>query len=104
MRVTGEFFMKTDYQLSIINRLRDIRQERNLSQAQMAISLGISTGQMGNIETPKASHKYTIGQIYTICNEFNISVADIFLSDEERKLPTNDQINILIKNIVQYEQ
>lgn len=96
--------MKTNYQLSIINRLRDLRQERNLSQAQVATSLGISTGQMGNIETPKASHKYTIGQIYAICNEFKISVADIFLSDEERKLPTNDQINILIKNIVEYEQ
>jgi hypothetical protein len=59
---------------------------------------------MGNIETPKASHKYTIGQIYAICKEFKISVADIFLSDEEKKLPTNDQINILIKNIVEYEQ
>lgn len=96
--------MKTDYQLSIINRLRDSRQERNLSQAQVATFLGISTGQMGNIETPNASHKYTLGQIYTICSEFNISVADIFLSDEERKQSTNNQINVLIKKIVQYEQ
>ena len=96
--------MKTEYQLHIINRLRDLRQKRNLSQAQVATSLGISTGQMGNIETPKASHKYTIGQIYTICNDFKISVADIFLSDEEKKLPINDQINALIKYIVEYEQ
>lgn len=96
--------MKTEYQLSIVNRLRDLRQKHNLSQAQVATSIGISTGQMGNIETPKASHKYTIGQIYTLCNEFNISIAEIFLSEEEKKLPTKDQINILIKYIVQYEQ
>ena len=96
--------MKTEYQISIINRLRDLRQARNKSQAQLAIILGISTGQMGNIETPKASHKYTLGQIYTICNEFRISIVDIFLSDEEKKLPTKEQTNALIKNIVKYEQ
>ena len=96
--------MKTDYQIIIIDRLRDMRQERNLSQSQIATSLGISTGQMGNIETRKASHKYTLGQIYTLCNEFKVSIADIFLSNEERKLPMERQINLLIEKIVQYEQ
>lgn len=96
--------MKSEYQLSIIDRLRELRQKRNMSQAQVATVLGISPGQVGNIETPKATHKYTLGQIKTLCDELAISVADIFLSKEEKIMPTNEQINALVKNIVQYEQ
>lgn len=96
--------MKTDYQISIIGKLRDLRQKRKLSQSQVATALGISAGQMGNIETRKASHKYTIGQIYTLCHELNISISDIFLTKEEKELPLEQQIDALIKKIVQYEQ
>lgn len=96
--------MKSNYQISIIDKLRTLRQEHQFSQAQVASILGISTGQMGNIETLKASHKYTLEQIYTLCKKFKISVVDIFLNDEEKKLPADEKINVLIKNIVNYER
>lgn len=96
--------MKTQYQLHIIECIKQLRIQNNFSQAQLATTLGISTGQMGNIETPKAVHKYTLAQILTICQEFKISVADIFLNNQEKQLPTNQQINLLIQKIVSYEQ
>lgn len=96
--------MKTDYQLAIIERIKALRLAHNESQAQVAAKLGISVGQMGNFETPKASHKYTLGQIYSICSDYKISVADIFLTAEEKLLSTSEQINKLIQNIVLYEQ
>ncbi len=95
--------MKTPYQLAIIERLKAIRTKNNESQAQLAAILGISTGQMGNIETPKASHKYTLGQIYTLCRHYQISVEDIFLTPEDKKLPTELLLDKLIQNIIQYE-
>lgn len=95
--------MKTPYQLTIIERIKTLRTEHNESQAQLAAILGISTGQMGNIETPKASHKYTLGQIYTLCRHFQISVADIFLTTEDKQLPTEPLLDKLIQNIIQYE-
>ncbi len=96
--------MKTDYQLTIIERIKVLRTYHNESQAKVAATLGISIGQVGNIETFKASHKYTLGQIYAICNNYKMSVADVFLTAEEKLLPTNEQINKLIQNIVLYEQ
>lgn len=96
--------MKSNYQISIIDKLRTLRQEHHFSQARVASVLGISTGQMGNIESPKASHKYTLEQIYTLCKKFNTSVVNIFLNDEEKKLSADERINVLIKNIVNYER
>ena len=96
--------MKTDFQLTIIERIKKLRTEHDASQAQIATILEISTGQMGNIETPKAAHKYTLGQIAIICNEYKISVADIFLPKEYRQLSTDSQIDLLIQKIVEYEQ
>lgn len=96
--------MKTEYQNSIIGKLRAIRQEHNLSQAQLASLLDISTGQMGNIETPKAAHKYTLGQIYAICEITQTSISDLFLRKEEKLLPTEQQIKIFTQRLVEYER
>ncbi len=95
--------MKSNYQISIISRLRTIRQEHNLSQAQIASLLDISTGQMGNIETPKAAHKYTLGQIYAICKALHISIVDIFLSKEDKQLPADEQIDLFVQKLVEYD-
>lgn len=96
--------MKTNYQFSIIGKLRAIRQEHNLSQATVASLLGISTGQMGNIETPKAAHKYTLGQIYALCQYVHIPIVDIFLEEDEKQLPTAEQIDLFIQKLIEYEQ
>lgn len=96
--------MKTSYQLSVISYLRTLRIQRQYSQSKVACYLGISTGQMSNIETFKAPHKYTLAQIYLLCQEFQISITEVFLTQDEQRLPESDKINALIQNIIQYEQ
>lgn len=66
--------MKTDFQNQIILRLKELREEHNISQANMAQLLGISTGQLGNIESYKRAHKYTLKQIMTLCDKYNIEI------------------------------
>lgn len=90
----------TDYQREIVSKIRKLRESKGISQKQLAIELGISTGQMGNIESISHPHKYTLKQIKEICDLFNMQVKDIFLEDEDYE---SDVIESLINKIIKYE-
>ena len=70
----------------------------------MALSdiLNVSDGQIGNIESSRFQHKYTLKQIYTFCTFINYPFEKVFLSDEE--LASKNSIALLIKKIIQYEE
>lgn len=95
--------MKTEYQNFIILRLKKIRNEFGYSQKDVAMMLGISPGQLGNIESPKAANKYTLSQIFAICNNFNIPIEHIFIEDEDYA-ENKDIISLLISKIIKYEE
>lgn len=71
--------MKSEYQNTIITRLKNLREKKGYSQAAIAKLLDISTGQLGNIESYKCSHKYTLKQIAMICDELDTNIENIFL-------------------------
>ena len=75
--------------------------EFGYSQKNVAMLLGISPGQMGNIESPKAANKYTLNQIYILCKEFNTPIEQIFIDDDEYGRGS-DIINLLITKIIKY--
>lgn len=93
--------MKTEYQQSIISKIRRFREERGHSQKYIADLIEISYGQMGNIESPKAKNKYTLAQIHQICKDFNIPIEQVFIEDEEFE-SGKDIINLLITKIIKY--
>ncbi len=93
--------MKTEYQISIILQLRKMREELGYSQMGIATILGISPGQVGNIESPKAANKYTLSQIHTLCKTFNVPIEQIFLDDNDFS-KGQDIINLLISKIIKY--
>ncbi len=92
--------MKTEFQQQIIDRLRRLREERNFSQAFVAKSLGISPGQLGNIESYRRSHKYTLKQIYELSRLLNFPLQNIF-SDNPGSI--SDDVEELIKQIIRYQ-
>ncbi|MGL6178742.1 MAG: helix-turn-helix transcriptional regulator [Tannerellaceae bacterium] len=95
---------KTEYQLRIINILKELRQNQNMTQALVSDLLGVNSyGQIGNIESPKFPHKYTLKQISILCQEFNYPIESIFLNDEELKLDKNELVKCLIEKIVEYD-
>ena len=77
--------MKTEYQYEVISRLKKLREEKNYTQASLAKLLEISPGQLGNIESFKQEHKFTLAQILKICDELNVSVESIFLPERKDK-------------------
>lgn len=96
-------FNKTQYQIDTINKIKKLRLINNFSQSQISSILGISAGQVGNIESLKYSHKYTLKQIFTITQFFNQKVENIFLSQDEAKLPKELIIPLLITKIIEYD-
>ena len=95
--------MKTDYQNAIINKIRRFRFKKNISQYRLETLLGISPGQIGNIETPNRSHKYTLVQLSIICDELGMRMQDLFLDDPD-SLSQEDLIRRLINSIIEYEK
>ncbi len=88
--------MKTAFQYEVISRLKKLREEKNYTQASIAKLLEISPGQLGNIESIKQEHKFTLAQILKICDELNISIESIFLPDQE-EAKTREVIQAIVK-------
>ena len=90
--------MKTEYQKEVINFLRIERELQNHSQASVARLLGISPGQLGNIESFKHPHKYTLKQVFILSQYYNIPIENIFLLNKEQKeLNISDFVKLIIK-------
>lgn len=92
--------MKTEFQNLVINRLRKLRIQKNLSQAAVADLLGISPGQIGNIESCRQPHKYTLKQISILCDRYNYPIEQLFVNSDKAPLSTEEIIN----RIIEYEE
>ena len=90
--------MKTEYQMRIILKLRTLREQNNISQIEIAHYLGISPGQLGNIESNKQNQKYTLKQVYMLCKKFNEPLTNVFCEG----LPIT--IDNLVNEIIRYEE
>ena len=98
--------MKTesvDYQDEIIQRIKKLREERNISQSRLSEILNISRGQVGNIENPRYSHKYTLKQIVTICKHLDYPIEKIFIPEKSITHDCSVAINALMESVVRYE-
>ena len=95
--------MKTAFQLDIVYKIRRLREKHNMSQAEMALILGLSPGAIGNIESPKYPQKYSLEQIEVACKHFNVRIERLFLSDDDFS-SDKDIISLLISKIVEYEK
>lgn len=83
---------KTENQIKIINRVKELRQEKGVSQQQLATLLGVTNGQIGNIESLKYPHKYTLQQLRLIAQHFEIPTDTFFLKRGEKELGTEECI------------
>lgn len=95
--------MKSEYQNIIVDRIRRIRLSKNYSQQDISAILDISNGQVGNIETPTKTHKYTLSQLAVLCEEFEVNIKDLFLEDTDG-LSSEELVKRLINSIIEYEK
>lgn len=93
--------MKSDYQNTIIDKVRVLRLSHHYSQRDVSAILNISSGQIGNIESPTKSHKYTLAQLSVLCDAFGVNITDLFL-DNTVDLTQEEVVRKLIDNIIEY--
>lgn len=91
-----------EIQDSVIQRIKRLRIEKNISQLALSKILGISNGQIGNIESPRYKHKYTLRQVYTFCKYIDYPFELIFLTECENLL--SNRSDLLIKKIIEYDE
>ncbi|MBX2930417.1 MAG: helix-turn-helix transcriptional regulator [Chitinophagaceae bacterium] len=61
----------------VINKVKQIRQEKKLSQTDLAFAIGVSTGFIGKIESFKFNSKYNLNHINNISKALDISPKDL---------------------------
>ena len=93
--------MKTDFQLRVINIIRELRQGQNAYVAEL-LDLR-SSGLVGNIESPRFPHKYTLKQLSVLCEAFQYPFENLFLDEKETLLPYKERIKLLINKIIDYD-
>ncbi len=91
--------MKTEYQQKVINRIKSIREEKGITQLAFAKLLDISPGQMGNIDSYKQPHKYTIKQIVTICDSLGVNIEKVLFleNDSLEDFSVREVVNAIIR-------
>jgi len=92
-----------DYQDKIIQTIKRMRVEREISQSKLSELLGISRGQVGNIENPNYPHKYTLKQIVTVCEKLDVPIEQIFIPNQKVKPECSEVIKGLVDCIIRYE-
>lgn len=90
---------KTAYQNEVVNRIRQLRIDSEVSQIGLANIIEVSNGQIGNIESPRFQHKYTLKQLYLIAKYFKVPI-EYLLTGKNEELNTEN----LIKTLIQYDE
>lgn len=91
--------LKTTYQLEVVNRVKALRISNDLSQIKIANLLDVSNGFVGNVESPKYRHKYTLKQLWTLAKHFGVSL-DYILTGKETVLSSEQ----LVKYLISYDE
>lgn len=92
-----------EYQDKIVQRIKKLREDNGISQAKLSEILGISRGQVSNIENPHYSHKYTLKQIDTICKHLDYPIEKIFLPNVKIAPECSEAVDAVISSIIKYE-
>ena len=76
--------LKSDIETFVINKVKEMRVQRKLSQSELAVQLDVSNGFIGQAESPKSPTKYNLNHLNTLAVIFNCSIKD-FMPDKPMK-------------------
>lgn len=70
--------MEKNIEQFVIDRVRDMRQEKGISQAELAGRIDVSRGFIGAVENPRQRAKYNLSVLNEIAKVFDCSIRDFF--------------------------
>jgi len=69
--------MLSKIELYVIDKVREIRTEKNISQLELADRIGVSPGFIGQVESFKQNAKYNLNHINKIAEVLNVSPKEL---------------------------
>ena len=67
----------SEIDLYIINKVRELRVARNISQLKLSIALGLAEGAVSKIENPRQRAKYNIRHLNLLAKALKCNVSDL---------------------------
>jgi len=83
----------SEIDLYVINKVREMRVLRHLSQVKLSILIGLAEGAIGKIENPKERAKYNIRHLNLLAKALKCSPRDLLPEKPLR----NDMIKVKMK-------
>ena len=69
--------MLTPIEQFVIEKVRQIRNQKNISQAELAFAIGVSIGFIGKVERLKYNTKYNLNHLNSIAKALQISPQEL---------------------------
>ncbi|WP_314299319.1 helix-turn-helix transcriptional regulator [Capnocytophaga sputigena] len=69
--------MLTPIEQFVIEKVRQIRNQKNISQAELAFAIGVSIGFIGKVESLKYNTKYNLNHLNSIAKALQISPQEL---------------------------
>lgn len=70
--------INTDIEQYVIDKVKEIRTSKGISQAKLAHLIDLSVGFIGNVENPKHIAKYNLNHLNRISKELDVDFKDFF--------------------------
>lgn len=65
--------MRTAIETYVIDQIKELRHNHNMSQAELGFQLGVTAGFIGKVESPNSSAKYNLNHINKFAEIFDVS-------------------------------
>ncbi len=96
--------LKTEIELFIINKVRELREERNVGQKRLSMELKLSTSYVGQAEDPYNKAKYNHNHLNEIARFFNVPFSYFFPETHLEKDCVEEYLEIHPKLKANYEK
>ena len=96
--------LKTEIELFIINKVRELREERNVGQKRLSMELKLSTSYVGQAEDPHNKAKYNHNHLNEIARFFNVPFSYFFPETHLEKDCVEEYLEIHPKLKANYEK
>ncbi|SCW65919.1 Helix-turn-helix [Mucilaginibacter sp. NFR10] len=68
--------LKSDIEAYVISKVKEMREQHNLSQSELAVRLDVSNGFIGQAESSRSPTKYNLNHLNQLAIIFDCSIKD----------------------------
>ena len=95
---------KTEIELFIINKVRELRERENIGQKKLSMELKLSSSYVGNAENPYNKAKYNLNHLNELAKIFNVPFSYFFPENHLEKDCVEEYLDIHPRVRANYEK